>query len=52
MSTQWNQQHSRHVLSKVIECLEQDIRKQIDCKIPSSTKQMNRVQNSCIEICK
>ena len=29
---------------KVIECLEQNIQKQIDYKIPSSTKQMNIVQ--------
>ena len=40
------------MFSKVIECLEQNIRKQMDCKIPSSTKQMNRVQSICIEICK
>ena len=32
MSTQWNRQLSRYV-SKVIECLEQNIRKQIDNKI-------------------
>ena len=51
MSTQWNQQLSRYV-SKVIECLEQNIRKQIDCKRPSNTKQMNRLQNSRIEIWK
>ena len=31
MSTQWNQQLSRYV-SKVIECLEQNIRNQIDNK--------------------
>ena len=31
MSTQWNQQLSRYV-SKVIKCLEQNIRKQIDNK--------------------
>ena len=31
MSTQWNRQLSRYV-SKVIECLEQNIRKQIDNK--------------------
>ena len=30
MSTQWNQQLSRYV-SKVIECLEQNIWRQIDC---------------------
>ena len=33
------------MLSKVIECLEQNIRKQIDYKRPSNIKQMNRVQN-------
>ena len=49
MSTQWNQQLSRYV-SKVIECLEQNIQKQIDCKRPSNTKQMNRSQNIRIEI--
>ena len=32
-----------YVFSKVIECLEQNIQKQIDYKRPSSTKQMNRV---------
>ena len=37
---------------QVIECLEQNIRKQIDCKRPSSTKQMNIVKNIRIEICK
>ena len=45
MSTQQNQQLSGYVFSKVIECLEQMIRKQIDCKRWSSTKQMNRVKN-------
>ena len=49
MSTQWNQQHSRSVFSKVIKCLEQNIGKQVDKKRLSSTKQMNRVQNICIE---
>ena len=44
MSSEWNQQLSWYVFSKVIECLEQNIWKQIDCKRPSSTKQMNRVQ--------
>ena len=52
MLTQWNQQHSRYVFSKVMECLEQNIRKQTDCKRPSNKKQMNRIQNVCIEICK
>ena len=52
MSTQRNQQLSRCVFSKVIECLEQNTRKQIDCKRPTSTKQMNRVQNIPIKICK
>ena len=43
MSTQWNRQLSRYV-SKVTECLEQNIRKQINCKRPSNTKQMSRLQ--------
>ena len=38
MSTQWKQQFSRYVFSKAIEYLEQNIRKQIDCKRPSSIK--------------
>ena len=38
LSRQWSQQLSRYVFSEVIECLEQNIRKQIDCKRPSSTK--------------
>ena len=40
------------MFSKVVECLEQNIRKQIDCKRPSNTKQMNRVQNMRTEILK
>ena len=40
------------MFSKLIECLEQNIQKQINCKRPSSTKEMNRVQNIRIEICK
>ena len=52
MSTQRNQQLSEYVFSKVIESLEQNIRKQIDSKRSSSTKQINRVQNIRIEICK
>ena len=51
MSTQCNQQLNRYV-SKVVECLEQNIWKQIDCKRPSNTKQMNRLQNIRIEIWK
>ena len=51
MSTQWNRQLNRYV-SKVMECLEQNIRKQIDCKRPSNIKQMNRLQNIQIEIWK
>ena len=43
MSTQGNQELSGYVFLKVIECLEQNIRRQIDCKRPSTTKQMNRV---------
>ena len=42
ISAQWNQQLSGYVFSKVIEYLEQNIRKQIDCKRQSSTKQMKR----------
>ena len=45
LSTHLYQQFIRYVFSKVIECLEQNIRKQIDCKRPSNTKQINRVQN-------
>ena len=39
-------------MSKVIECLEQNIQKQVDCKRPSKTTQMNRLQNIQIEIWK
>ena len=46
MSTQWNQQLSRYVFSNEIECFEQNIQRQVDCKRPSSTKQMNGVWNS------
>ena len=42
MSTQWNQQLSRHVFSKVIECLEQNFRKK------SIAKDL-RVQNKWTE---
>ena len=35
-----------YVFSKVIECLEQNVQKQIDYKRPSSTKQMNRVDRN------
>ena len=41
-----------YVLSKVMECLEQNIRKQVDFKNTSNTKQINRVQNIGIDICK
>ena len=44
LSTQWNQQLIRYVFSKVIECLEQNIREQTDCKRPSNTKQINWIQ--------
>ena len=37
---------------KAIEHLEQNIRKQIDCKRPLTTKQMSKVQNIRIEIWK
>ena len=36
----------------VIECLEENIWKQIYCKRPSSTKQMKRFQKIQVEICK
>ena len=49
MSPQWNRELSSYV-SKVIECLKQNIRKSIDCKRPSNTKQMNRLQNIPIEL--
>ena len=49
MSTQRHSEINKHVF-KVIESFEQNIRKQIDCKRPSSTKQMNRVQNSKITL--
>ena len=35
---------------KGIKFMDQNIRKQIDCKRPLSTKQMNRVENICIGI--
>ena len=50
LSTQWNQQLIGYVFSRVIECLEQNIRKQIHCKRPSNTRQMNWVQNIQIEM--
>ena len=50
LSTHWNQQFIRYVFSKVIECLEQNIRKQIDCKRPLNTRQMNWVQKIQIEM--
>ena len=40
------------MFSKVIACLEQNIRKQIDCQRPLEAKQMNIVQNIRIGICK
>ena len=49
MSKQWNRQLNGCV-SKVIECLEQNIRKQIDYKRASNTKQINRLQNTWIII--
>ena len=51
MSTQRNPQLNRY-MSKAIECLEQNIRKRIDCKRPSNTKQINRLQNIRTEIWK
>ena len=43
MSAQRNQQLTRYVLSKAIECLEQNVRKLIDYKRLSNTNE--RVQN-------
>ena len=48
-SAQWTQQFIRYVFSKVIELLEQNIQKQIDCTRPSNTKQINWIQNIQIE---
>ena len=50
LSTQWNQELTGYVFSRVIEWLELNIRKQIDCKRPSNTIQMNWVQNIQIEM--
>ena len=33
-STQWSQQRIRYVFSRIIECFEQNLWKQIDCKRP------------------
>ena len=52
MSIQWNQQLSTYVFSKETECLKQNIWKQIDCRGPSTIKQINGVQNVRIEIWK
>ena len=51
MSTQQHSEinNNKYLFSKVTECLEQSIRKQIDCERPSSTIQTNRVQNIRIE---
>ena len=47
MSTQLD---IRYKFLKAIECLEQNIRKQIDCQRPLNLKQMNWVQNIQIEM--
>ena len=60
LPTQWNQLGDvsrgckliRYVFSKVIECLEQNIRNQIDYKRPSNTRQINWIQNIQIEMWK
>ena len=43
LSKQWNQQLSWYVFSEVIKCLEQNVRKQIDCKetIADQTNELN-----------
>ena len=38
------------MFSKIMECLEQNISKQIACKNPSSPKGMNRTRNICIKM--
>ena len=43
---------SQNLSLKVIDYLERNIRKQSDCKRSSSTKQMNRLKNVRIKICK
>ena len=40
------------MFSRVIKCLEQNIRKQIEFKRMLNTKEVNRLQNILIEICK
>ena len=52
MLTQWNQILSRSLFSKVIECLEQNFRKQADYKRPSRAKQLRRAQIIQTEKCK
>ena len=49
MSTQWNQKLGTYVFWKSINYLEQNVQKQIDCKRPLNTKQMNGVPNIWIE---
>ena len=51
MSSQSNSQLIRYD-SKAIKCLEQNTRKQIDCKKPSNTQQLNRLKYIQIEIWK
>ena len=46
MSTHENQRLSRYVFAELIECFQQTIKKQIDWKRPSNTKQINTVQNT------
>ena len=40
------------MFSKVIESLEQNIRKQVDCNEPSSIKEINKTSTIPIELCK
>ena len=46
MSTHENQRLSRYVSAELIECFQQNIKKQIDWKRQSNTKQINTVQNT------
>ena len=47
MSTKLNQQHSRYMFSKLIECLKQTIREQIGCKRQSSKYKTNEQSEKC-----
>ena len=52
MLTQWNQQLSKYMFSKAIECLEQKNSKTSRLQRPLDTKKMSKVQNISFEIWK